>query len=123
MVEQKIKFGFKVLCKREGKLVSMIQINEALTTYREGHWVFPRENCGPLTVLKSRKAARKLKNDMSNSHRLVIKKCLYVESEVGKVWQTCKTGTYVHTLRELEITNFHLLILGQTVLANKVLIF
>lgn len=132
----KVKKGWKVLSfyntdVRGRKLLGSLfrKNSEGGIPYLENEWVTPYDGFGPLTILKTRKAARFLSKNLVN-HKSFIRKCFYIPSKDDCVWSwksICLSGRTdkrysKYSIHELEKRNFSMLIPGQTVLASKVMI-
>lgn len=114
--------GWKVFKVREGKLCSLFRCVGSLDggiEFIEGKWNYPHLSCGPLTVLKSRRAARFLaaNTDSTSRSSMRIRRCIYLTSRFDSVWTVyhCK-----RPISYLESQNPALLIKGQTDLASAV---
>ena len=82
MHEGRLRFGWKVTTSNGRSAIQCADRGEVY--YRRGKKTIPRSNCGPLTVFRSRKAAKSFKNKMSRTFK--INRCVYFVSKEKKVW-------------------------------------
>jgi hypothetical protein len=82
---KKLKKGWKVLTNKNYSAVQ--DYNRGGLRYKEGEFVVPRKNCGPLTVFKTKKAAEFFRTGMYNfNSKYRIKPCIYIQSKKRDVW-------------------------------------
>jgi hypothetical protein len=128
-----IKTGFKVVRmagkdeKLEKVYMSMVSSESREVVYSIGQWAFPLLGNGPLTVFKSRKAARLAQKLMNFNMvpRFKVRRCLYEPSRQTTVYyfETLYGRKVSRTVAELENVNVGFLLHGHTQLAERVLIF
>ena len=124
MKEEIWKRGWKVVyVSRGGEETSMSgDLFPRTITYKPLAITIPKSGFGPLTVFKTRKAARYMQKNMRRPY-LGIRKCFYVPSRCCIVWEK-GTGWFngpFKTIKQLELINPEVLLPGQTVLADKVI--
>ncbi len=108
--------GFKVLDRRSGKFLSAVQCGFSQVEYKVNEEAKPVTGCGPLTVFKHEKGARKFARLMPRN--LVIKHCKYLPSIAGAVWFNHRR----HTITQLEKDNPDFVEPGLVALADIVII-
>lgn len=128
-----LKLGFKVVKVLSNKDIRSAVRRNGQVCYAIGKFAVPNEDCGPLTVFKNRKAARKFmfycyfSSSRGPAYRnspeplgLKVFRCLYAPSKEKcvYVWSSVKT-----TLDEMERINSRGIESGSVALADKVMIF
>jgi len=89
----------------------------AITRYSKTERTYPLEGCGPLTILRTRKAAEHLFFHLRFKDDKVLAKVTAKISKHKKVWET---SAYYVTISALERNNSDILLPGHTLLADWV---
>lgn len=122
--------GWRVLRRRGGHLESLFMDRSsrgrgAGVRYIQNEITYPKPGCGPLTVLKTKRAAEFLTEGMVGPpyglqpSPTVIRKCRYLPSREKEVW-TRGEFRFSTSLRALEQINSTILLPNQVALASWV---
>ena len=87
--EEEVKIGYRVFREKEHcKLYSVFMGGEAAIWYIHGLWNKPKDDCGPLTVIKSRELAEEFFDRCTpmKNEGVVLYEVEYVPSEEKNVW-------------------------------------
>ena len=91
MHEGRLRLGWKVTTTKGRSAVQEVIENWGGVYYRGGKKTIPRSGCGPLTVFRSKKAAKKFESKIEGTFK--INRCVYFVSKEKEVW----IGQYIKT--------------------------
>jgi hypothetical protein len=110
------KIYYKVVLKHKDKYYSSYIKYKGKVNYKKNQVVFPNQNCGPLTVFRTREAARKYKRWFNSGFlkgKLTIFTCEIRKTEKRTVWINPKAK---------ENKNHLLVLLGNSVSVDDIIL-
>jgi len=98
MHEGRLRLGWKVTTTKGRSAVQFVHSihDSGGVYYRIGKKTIPHLNCGPLTVFRSKKAAKRFESNLAGP--LKINRCVYFVSKAKEVWHVGSRKTSLSSL-------------------------